>query len=282
MRGLFNHHTHTSFCDGSDEPAAYVKKALKAGFHTLGFSSHAPVPFKNSFAIQDENDLMNYCNSIRALKNIYSDRINILLGLEIDYIKSVSRDFKDFRDQYQLDYVIGSVHLVRNGSDRGLWFIDGPRMGSYDSGMKNVFRGDIHAAVKAYYHQTIQMILTQKPEIIGHIDKVKMHNRGRFFTEDELWYRNLVMDTLDIARQCGSIIEVNTRGIYTKSSDDLYPAKWILREILARNIPVTLSSDAHKPEEVDGYYAEAIRILKNIGFRELVYFKGKTFTGQRI
>lgn len=282
MKGLFNHHTHSYFCDGSDEPSKYVEKAIEAGFHTLGFSSHAPVPFKNGFAIQGESELQSYCESIRAMKNEYAGRINIFLGLEIDYIKGISRDFKDFHDHYQLDYVIGSVHLVRNGSDRGLWFIDGPKVESFDSGLKNVFGGDIKRAVTAYYNQTIQMILTQKPEIIGHLDKVKMHNKGRFFGEDEQWYHALVLETLEIARQCGSIIEVNTRGLYKRRYDDLYPGKWVLKEVLTRKIPVTLSSDAHRPEEINGYYSEATRILKEIGFRELVYFKGSTFTCQGI
>jgi histidinol phosphatase-like PHP family hydrolase len=40
-----------------------------------------------------------------------------------------------------------------------------------------------------------------------------------------------------------------------------------------KNIPITLSADAHSPEEIDGYYPEAIEILRNIGFKELVCLK---------
>ena len=41
------------------------------------------------------------------------------------------------------------------------------------------------------------MMLTQKPDIIGHFDKIKMHNQDRYFSEDEPWYRDLVMELLD-------------------------------------------------------------------------------------
>lgn len=272
MKDLFNHHTHSYFCDGSDVPEAYVHEAIKAGFHTLGFSSHAPVPFKNNFAIRDSIQLENYCSVILRLKDKYAGKIRICLGLEIDYIKGISFDFENLRNDHGLDFTIGSVHLVRNGSDRALWFIDGPRVETYDHGLREIFHGDIKIAVKAFYDQTSKMVLSQKPDIVGHLDKVKMHNRDRYFREDETWYRMLVMDTIDVIRQCGTITEVNTRGLYKKRSKDLYPGRWILKEIHRMNLPVTLSSDAHRPEEISGHYAEAISMLREIGFKSLWYY----------
>jgi histidinol-phosphatase (PHP family) len=275
MTGLFNFHTHSYYCDGSDEPEAYVKAAIRAGFHSLGFSSHAPVPFANSFAIQDEEHLENYCLSVQSLEKKYAGHIRIFLGLEIDYIKGISSNFNDFRGKYGLDYVIGSVHLVRRGSDRDLWFIDGPKTESYDRGLLQVFGGDIRKAVGTFYAQTNQMLLVEKPDIVGHLDKVKMHNNDRYFSEEEPWYRSLVMETLSLARQTGVIVEVNTRGIYKGRCHDTYPGVWILQEVLRMKIPVTLSSDAHRPEEIDGQYPETLKILKDIGFRA-IWFLGRS------
>ena len=269
---FFNLHTHSKFCDGSGEPEEYVKSALEKGFHSLGFSSHAPVPFKNNFAIKDDVELQKYCQAIRELQILYRDRIFIWLALELDYVDGISRDFLEFSQTCLLDYTIGSVHLVKNENKDGLWFIDGPKIESYDEGLKNIFGGDIRKAVSAYYQQVNRMVLTQKPDIIGHFDKIKMHNQNRYFSEDEPWYRRLVMDLLNILRQSGTIVEVNTRGIYKKRCDDLYPGHWVLKEIKKKGIPVTLSSDAHRPEEIDGYYAEAQEILRSIGFKNLVYF----------
>lgn len=268
----FNLHTHSKYCDGTGEPEEYVRVALDKGFHSLGFSSHAPVPFKNNFAIEDDQKLLEYCTTIRNLQEKYREQISILLAMEIDYIEGITRDFTEFRQICRLDYTIGSVHLVKNGDDERLWFIDGPKVESYDEGLKNIFGGNIRLAVTKYYDQVNRMILTQKPDIIGHFDKIKMHNQDRYFREDESWYRSLVMDLLETIGNSGSIIEVNTRGIYKKRCDDLYPGQWILKEIRKRGLPVTLSSDAHRPEEIDGYYAEASEILRNIGFKNLVYY----------
>ncbi len=272
---LYNLHTHSIFCDGKGDPEEYVLSAIGEGFHTLGFSSHAPVPFRNNFAIADDDRLKEYCKTIRGLKEKYKERISIYCALEIDYIDGITRDFADFRQHSGLDYTIGSVHLVRNGDDERLWFIDGSKVETYNEGLEKIFGGDVRKAVTAFYHQQIRMLATQKPDIIGHFDKIKMHNRGRFFKEDEPWYIELVMELIEVIKSTGVIVEVNTRGIYKKRSEDLYPGQWILKILKDKNIPITLSADAHSPEEIDGYYPEALEIIRNIGFKEMVcYSKG--------
>ena len=64
-------------------------------------------------------------------------------------------------------------------------------------------------------------------------------------------------------------MEVNTRGIYKKRSETLFPGPEILRKIHAMNIPVTLCSDAHKPNEISLYFEETNELLSGIGFRFL-------------
>jgi histidinol-phosphatase (PHP family) len=271
MKRLFNHHTHTSYCDGSDLPENYAIYALRAGFHTLGFSGHAPLPFKNGFAIQNEEDLKKYCLDIRKLQKEYQHKIDILLALEIDYIRGTTNGFVELKSKWGLDYTIGSIHLVNNGKDNGRWFIDGPKVEKYDKGLQEFFQGNIKHAVKAFFDSTNQMILTQKPDIVGHLDKIKMHNKDRYFTEDEAWYKALWMETLELIHQSGLVVEVNTRGIYKGRCPDLYPGIDILRQIKQLGIPLTISSDAHRPEEIDGHYTQTIQMLNELGFRELWY-----------
>jgi histidinol-phosphatase (PHP family) len=262
---LFNLHTHTFFSDGSSHPEEYVKEALRQGFEILGFSDHSPVPFDNNFAIRQER-LEEYIGTINKLK-MEGRGIDILLGLEIDYIPGITVPTDHYRQNYPFDYFIGSVHLVKNGSSPDLWFIDGKEVSIYDNGLKRIFNGDIRNAVTAYYHQVNEMIITQKPEIIGHLDKIKMHNRNRYFTEDESWYVRLVDETTDIIKESGAIVEVNTRGIYKKRSDSLFPGTEILKKLKALNIPVTISTDAHKPAELSLGIADAKKTLMEIGFR---------------
>lgn len=282
---FFNLHTHSHYCDGKHEPEAYVKKAIDLGFHTLGFSSHAPVPFENKFAIRDDEAMDAYFMEIRDLGKKYDGLIRILLALEIDFIPGITKDFSWFREQGGLDYVIGGVHLIpnRDKRDSRLWFIDGPYQETFDQGLQSVFNGNPRKGVEAYYGQVLEMIATQKPDIIAHLDKIKMHNKNRFFQEDEAWYKDLVWKVLKyIASESTSVVEINTRGLYKNRSDTFFPGPAILEQVFHLGIPITLNSDAHQPDELNGFYQEAQLLLKDIGFKEIVCFEGKERKSQRI
>ncbi len=269
---LFNLHNHSHFCDGSSAPEEYIKSAIEKGFDTLGFSSHAPVPFENKFAIKNNAELLNYTSEIRQLREKYKGQLNIFLSLEIDHIPGVTKPFSHFQEIANPDYTIGGVHLVKTPLREGLWFIDGPKREIYDEGLKNLFDADIRLAVSTYWQQMRDMINTQKPDIIAHLDKIKMHNQNRYFTQDESWYVDEVNQTLEVIVKTGSIVEVNTRGIYKGRSDELFPGKDILKKLWQLNIPITLNSDAHKPHELDGYFGEAKTILLELGFQNLKMF----------
>lgn len=281
---FFNLHTHTTFCDGKAEPEAFVSKAIEWGYHTLGFSGHAPVPFENKFAIREEH-LQDYFDEVSRLIKKYQGQIRILRSLEIDYIPGITRNFSEFVALGKLHYTIGGVHLIRNKEkdDQGLWFIDGPRHETYDEGLQKLFAGNPRKGVEAYFNQLSEMIATQQPDIIAHIDKIKMHNKNRYFSEEEAWYKDLVWKLLKyIAKETSCIIEVNTRGLYKKRSDTFFPGPAILEQIHQLNIPITISTDAHLPDELNGYYQEALDLVKDIGFKELLCFKGEERIIQRI
>nr|NQU92439.1 histidinol-phosphatase [Bacteroidota bacterium] len=267
---LFNLHTHCHYCDGSGEPEKYVEEAIRLGFHALGFSSHAPVPFENKFAIQNEEYLLKYADEIRLLKKQYISDINIYLALEADFIPGITKDFNYLRNLAGLEYMIGGIHLVKNPEKADIWFIDGPRRETYDEGLKYIFNGDIEFAVTSYWKQIREMISTQDFEIIAHLDKIKMHNQNRFFTEDEPWYRKQLNETLELIAEKQIIVEVNTRGLYKKRSDELFPGVKALRLIHQLGIPVTLNSDAHKPEELSNEFDFAKNTLREVGFRKLM------------
>jgi histidinol-phosphatase (PHP family) len=276
---IFNLHTHTRYSDGSDDPEKYVEEAIKQGFHTLGFSDHSPVPFENTFAIR-EGMLGEYCNAITSLPSPQPPPpwrrgrgggvTQILLGLEVDFIPGITQPIDYYRKNFSFDYFIGSVHFVKSLNSNELWFIDGPNIEIYDHGLKVIFGGNIRKAVTTYYRQLNELIVNEKPDIIGHLDKIKMYNRDRYFSESDIWYVVLVDETLDLARKSGCVIEVNTRGIYKKRSESLFPGTETLKKIRDHKIPITLSSDAHKPSELSLYFPEAKKILTDLGFKNLV------------
>jgi len=268
----YNFHQHTTFSDGKETPQKFVEKAINLGFSHIGFSEHSPLPFSNPFSLKEEN-IDEYISTTDQLKEKYADQIKIYRALEMDYIPGVSEDFNYWRKRCKVDYLIGSVHLVKpDGTDK-LWFTDGPDRRIYDEGLNQFFDEDIRKAVKTFYHQTNQMIESQQFEIIGHVDKIKMHNQGRFFSEDEEWYKKLLNETIELIKQRNLIVEVNTRGLYKKRSNSLFPDGFALRKVKELNIPVIISSDAHHPDEINIMFDYAEKRLIDLGFSYVMNFE---------
>ncbi|MCR4848472.1 MAG: histidinol-phosphatase [Bacteroidales bacterium] len=246
----FNIHTHSIYSDGKSTPREHVEEAIRQGLVKLGFSEHGPLPFDNTFSVKAER-MPDYLAEIAQLKEEFKDRIEILCGLEADYIPGVSETFAVTKEKYHLDYLIGGVHLVGHSANpEELWFIDGPKWEIYDEGLQKFFNGDIRKAVKCFFDQTNQMIEHEEFDIIAHFDKIKMHNRDRYFHEDEDWYRKLALETLDLIHQKGLVVEVNTRGIYKKRYNGFYPSPWLMTEAHKMGVPMIISSDAHHYSEL--------------------------------
>ena len=284
----FNLHTHSVYSDGKSQPREIVEEAVRQGLTTLGFSEHSPLPFDNNFSVKSA-DMPKYVAEIAQLKAEFKDIIDIYCGLEADYLTSVSEPFAVTKKKYHLDYLIGGVHLVvdkvveltetptQTINTDEIWFIDGPKWEVYDEGLQKIFDGDIRRAVRRFFEQSNEMIENEPFDIIAHFDKIKMHNRDRYFHEDEPWYRKLALETLDLIRQKGLVMEINTRGIYKKRYNGFYPSPWLMEEACKRHIPALISADAHHFSEITLEFAAAEEALKKAGYRSVVNFKDGQF-----
>lgn len=269
----FNLHTHSIYSDGKSQPREIVEEAVRQGLTTLGFSEHSPLPFDNDFSVKSA-DMPCYVAEIAQLKAEFKDRIDIYCGLEADYLTGVSEPFAVTKEKYHLDYLIGGVHLVgQSAHPDEIWFIDGSKWEVYDEGLKKFFDGDIRRAVRRFYEQTNEMIENETFDIIAHFDKIKMHNRDRYFHEDEPWYRHLALETLDLIREKGLVMEINTRGIYKKRYNGFYPSPWLMEEACKMGVPSIISADAHHFSEITLEFAAAEEALKKAGYRNVVNFK---------
>ncbi len=273
MKLKTNYHSHSKFCDGKSSMQEMIESAIKRGFTHFGVSSHAPFPFENDFAIQD-GCFEAYKNEFFRLKNLYSKQIHLYLGLEMDYITDIIEDTDTPAKNYGLEYYIGSVHQVKEHNDSNdMWFIDGSKVETYDNGLRDLFDMDIKRAVHCYYQSQINMIRKNNPDVLGHCDKIIMHNKNRYFTQDEQWYKDEVVALFNEVKKKNIVVEVNTRGIYRKRAEDFYPSTYWLKYLVSHNVPLTISTDCHKEDETDMLYADAVNVLKQIGCKKLYYFE---------
>ena len=110
-----NWHTHTTRCGhavGTDEE--YVKAAIKAGLHTLGFSDHAP--YREPFPPERMNfeQLEEYKASVLSLREKYREQIDIHLSMEVECYQSEWEDLATYRKD--MEYcILGQHQIVLNG-----------------------------------------------------------------------------------------------------------------------------------------------------------------------
>lgn len=258
-----NYHSHCNYCDGKGVLADYAARAESLGMESVGFSSHAPVPFDLKWAMK-KVDLKSYLLEIEALRK--SSKIQLYKGLEVDFVpgKVSPNDYKD-----QLDYTIGSIHFVDYFSDGKPWEIDGSPI-VFRDGLEQIFKGSFEDAIIRYFELTREMIDKACPTIIGHLDKIKIQNHdGEFFSESDSWYQHAVTETLNKIADSGAIVEINTRGLYQKKSHTPYPSPWIIELMRLRNIPITMCSDAHDPKDLTNQFPETAALLFTLGYRKI-------------
>jgi histidinol-phosphatase (PHP family) len=260
-----NFHTHSHYCDGKGSMEDYLMAAKDQRVGSIGFSSHAPLPFPCKWCMK-RDELPNYLQEISSASRRFPEA-EIYSGLEVDYIPGVVGP-SDFRS---LDFTIGSIHFAGRFNDTW-WEIDNT-LEVFKAGLEKIFKGDIRAAIMEYYDLTRDMMRKSRPDILGHLDKIKINAKHFSFAESEPWYVTTIDDTLKSVMGTNTIIEANTRGIYKKKSEATYPSPWILERILHYNIPITISSDAHHPDDLTREFESTWSLINEIGFKNVSVLK---------
>ncbi|WP_291858011.1 histidinol-phosphatase [Marinilabilia sp.] len=246
-RSWANYHGHSFFCDGQGAPEEYVLKAIDLGISTLGISSHAPLPFDTGWNMPLKK-MPVYLNQLSRLKQKYRDRINLLTSMEVDYIPLLMGPGHPRIQTANLDYIVGSVHFVETFADGCPFSIDDATP-IFEKGINEIFKGDIRKLIKRYFELQREMLEKEPPQIIGHLDKIRLHNRNQFFFDEKAdWYIEEVRSTMMLAAGKGVIVEINTK--FFEATAQTFPDKGHFKWMAANNIPITINSDAHKPDNL--------------------------------
>ncbi|HEC67073.1 MAG TPA: histidinol-phosphatase HisJ [bacterium] len=252
-------HTQSKYSDGESSIREMILAAIKKKFKAIAITDHIPLPFTNNAAMSLQN-LDKYRSEVQKLKKEFEEKIEVLMGLEIDYYAKELPWIKDIIVQ-GWDMVIGSVHFSRHLKENGLPYqVD--YHSEFEATLKEAFKGDIRALCKEYYSLVQEMVRLDLFDQIGHIDLVKEFNaENKYFDEGSSWYRNLVMETIDVIKNHSIIVEINTSG-FDKPRKEQYPSLWIIKECKKNGIKMRVNSDAHSPSKVGRYFEKMEKLLE--------------------
>jgi histidinol-phosphatase (PHP family) len=236
---------------------AYIERGIELGLREIGFADHNPLPRGLSASVRmAEAELDYYVGEVLRLREEYFGRIEVKLGLEMDYLEGHEPYLAKQIEKYPWDYVIGSVHFLDPECRTGSW-------------PKN-YHGDTSELFARYFELVRKLVRSGLYDIVGHLDVVK--RSGRSATEREA---GEITRTLEEIARAGLCMEINTSGYRHPElrQPEPYPSLPVVEQSLRLGISLTVNSDAHAPEQVGTKFAEIESFLRNTGCRTLARFE---------
>lgn len=242
-----NYHSHTQFCDGKASIEEFIIKAIELGFSQWGVSPHSPLPMLKHapWAIKQE-EVQTYLNEVNRLKERYSDKIQILAGMEIDYLDESYNPSTEYFQNLPLDFRIGSVHLLKSPVTGEFIDIDCD-ITKFQKGVDYHFNGSLQRIVTAYYEAMTELVNKGGFDFLGHSDKISSNasTLSSKITQKD-WYKSLVEDFLQLSAKKNVVMEINTKAYEVKGC--FFPDAKYFGRMAELGIKTVINSDTHRLE----------------------------------
>jgi histidinol-phosphatase (PHP family) len=253
---ITSYHNHTRWSDGKATVAEMIEAARRAGLNELGISDHFVLnpDGRRSPRTLASQLLEDYVNSVQEAAASTPD-LTIRLGLEADYTPETVDLLAKKLAPCPFDYLIGSVH-----------YIDGISVDSIGERWRELSPGDRDRVWGNYWQKLHEAVQTNLFDIVGHFDLPKKFN---FPATPELVEKGLCL--LDAIADSQMVLELNTSG-WDRPVREAYPSVFYLKEAFLRGIPIIITSDAHRAEDVVSHFDRARALAIEVGYRELTCF----------
>ncbi len=251
-------HNHSVWSDGLASLAEIHAHAESIGVDILGVSDHYCVyPDGSGLAGSlTPSNAADYVAGVQSLRR--KGRMEVVVGIEFDWFEQGRPSLAPVAESLPLDYRIGSVHHVQGAA----FDIDA-------SGWVSKTQDEVDALYAAYWRLVREMAESRLFDIAAHLDLPKKFG---FYPKADL--RALENEALDAIKANGMATELNTAG-FAKPCADGYPSRDVLKRCREREIPVTLSADAHRPEHLLFEFGRGLAILREVGYSSIVRFRGR-------
>lgn len=196
---------------------------------------------------------------LKAVRKAQQAGHPVSLGLEADYFPGGEEELGELLAKYDLDYVIGSVHFLDG------WGFDNPET-------QEMFKEKDLPALYRQLFDTVKGAATSGLfDIIAHLDNLKVFN----YRPDESVLLPMYEDVARTLKAADVATEINTGLAYRYPVKEACPSPAFLRVLHQYEVPITLSSDSHYPDDIGMLLDEAGELLKQTGYKDIVYFKDR-------
>jgi histidinol-phosphatase (PHP family) len=234
--------------------------ARSKGLAVIGFSEHSPRPdgfvYASDYREKLVRGLPDYLREVREIaRRGAAQGIEVLLGIEADYLRGHEAYTRDFLAGRDFDYVIGGLHF------QGAWGFDAD-----PADWERLSRQERFAVYARYYDDMAAMCASGLFHIAAHPDLVKIFSMEDF---------NLWLDTdealpplrraLTALRDAGMLLEVSSAGL-RKPCREIYPGPRIMAVAAELGLDIAFASDAHCAATPAFAFAELARYAAAFGY----------------
>ncbi len=280
---LMDYHTHNRRCGHAlGEIEDYVKLAIKKNFSEIGISDHFPLgaiiddpQFTEIIkrASMEVKEFPNYIKEIKRLKEKCKNKIRIRLSTELNFatpgraLTNQKKILEPFMDD--VDYLLGAIHDIK-WHESPIIVID-PREGS-----EALKKYGFEKITIEYIKKIEKLVETNYFDVIAHFDNYRVLFRPNTpHYSPNSWQK--LLDLLDTIKDKGMAIEINTSGVL-KEIGSQFPSDEIVKEIIQRDIPLVLGSDAHRPQNIGYMFEEFLEKAKKWGLSHVCRYENREQT----
>ena len=264
---LVDYHLHsTCSADGDSSIADFCQRALELGFVEIGFCEHADFdPRDRSYGYLDYDDLRR---QVETQRGRCGHSLAVRTAVEVTYQASKEEEIARFLAGKDLDYVVGSVHLVEDEADWAM-VSEAERCGRYFA------QRTMEAAYGPYFAELRRAVASGLFDLVGHFDLVKRYGVDYYGPFAPAFFADEIHDILELVVERGVGLEINTSGL-RQAPQETYPGLAILRRYrqLGGEI-LTVGSDAHSVADLGGGIVHALALARQAGFRAIALFEDR-------
>lgn len=269
---LIDCHTHTQFSMDSDADINLcIKKAMDIGLSAYAITDHCECSTwypETHYTNRENFDYFNYSqdfdNSISAiteLKEKYK-KFNLICGVEMGQATQDIEVAEKIMSDERLDFIIGSVHQVRNEKD--FYYIN----------YENMSIDEIYNLLERYFLEVYELCKLNCFDVLGHLTYCLRYMKCRNdICPDISRFDEIIAESFRLLARNGKGIEINTSGIRQGFGNCFPSIKYVklFRDVGGEILSV--GSDAHLPEDIGKNISDALETAKAVGFTHLCYFK---------
>lgn len=251
---LGDFHTHSTLDDGKSTLEEMAAAAYDLGLTHFGFSGHSFEEYGQDFCLPQKN-VPIYLETARKLQEAYRGRMEVFVSMELDYFGE---------NPGGLDYVIGSVHCVKQGD--AACYVDESAQASQRA-VDEYFSGDWYRYTDAYYDLVADLPRKTGCQWIGHFDLVtKFNEQAHTIDEDSPRYLRRALDVMEYLVKQGVAFEINTGAVARGYRTTPYPGNALLRQLKEFGGEIIVNSDCHYAPQLCFGFDQAAELAQAAGF----------------